>query len=164
MRPSGVRRRNLLRVDPVSLYGFDDLDGREPVLVGERLQCRDGHKMTIDLKVAPKLAPEIRAPEPIGAESAIGPAQIRSNLLGKQLHVVSGGDDRAIVTLQCRVEVWNSRLLERMESVPPLYLLGLTSELREARDAPNVRGNTEVFLQQFSAGDHPRSIAPLPKS
>src|SRR6476620_1269838 len=92
----GARRARLFGVDAELGHGLGDPGRGQLVLVGKRLERRHRDEVAIDLEVMPEFLAVIRASEASGAEHTIGARDEGPNLIGKQLHVVSGGYHRSV--------------------------------------------------------------------
>ena len=74
------------------------------------------------------------------------------DLISEQLHVVRGSDRRSRFA-QAGFDMRLARLLQRVEHVPTLDFERFATKFIEARHAPHVGDNSEIFLQQIGAGD-----------
>src|SRR5687768_2155313 len=83
-------------VDLVLLDRLGDRGGLDLALVGERLQGGDGDVVAVDLEVAAQSPAEVAAAVPVGAEHLVAAGNPGADPVGKRLHVVGGGDDRAL--------------------------------------------------------------------
>ena len=77
-----------------------------------------------------------------------------ADLVGERAHVVGRGHHRAQVLGQALGDIWNPRLLERMEHVPALDLDPVPAQLRERGDAPHVRSYSPVVSQEIGRRQH----------
>src|SRR5690606_36766758 len=67
-----------------------------------------------------------------------------ANLVGEQLHVVGGGDNRTFAAFQALLDVALAPLLGRVQAVPVIDRQAITTQLVEAGDAPDVGAHAHL--------------------
>src|SRR5690606_13120613 len=151
---SGVMRVGLVGIDAVLADRFRHLLHRDGTVFGERLERRHGHKATIDLEVLAQPVTEVRASETVGAEYLVVAAfrNERPDLIGEQLHVVGGRNDRPGGLLEQRADVGLLLLACRVQQVPAFAIHAVAAQLGETGDAPEVGSDAPVVLEQFGCG------------
>src|SRR5262245_8998295 len=154
MAGSDAHRVRLLRVDAVARHRLRDAPRRDLPLVGERLERGHGDEAPVDLEERAQLLARVAAPETVGPERRVAVRHEGPDLLGVQLHVVGGRDDRARAGAEAALDVREARRLLRVQQVPALHLEAVATQLGEARRAPDVGCDLPVLAQELGGGDH----------
>src|SRR6266853_135560 len=152
---SDGHRIGLFRIDPVFLDCVGNDLGFDLALIGERLERRDCHEVTIHFEEVTQLGAGIRAAVSIGAEHSVDAVfgDERSNLVGKVLDVIGSSDYGTFTLLEALGHVRDPGLRFRMERVPTLDRKPIAAQLRQAGCTPDIRSHTPVGLEQLAAGD-----------
>ncbi len=75
-------------------------------------------------------------------------------MIGVNLHVVGRRHHRPAALPEAAFDVAQARLGLGVQQVPAVCLDAVTAQLIEAGHAPDIRCDAEIFLQQFSRGNH----------
>src|SRR5574343_1742510 len=148
------QRVRLVRGKVVLDQGGGDLLAFDLAAVGQRLQGSERDPVTVDLEMVAQLVAGVGAAETVGAQRDVRGLDERTDLLGEQLDVVGGGDDRALGAGQLFLDVRQARRFQRMQQVPAGDILAIAGQFIEARAAPEVGLDAPVVLQQVGGGDH----------
>src|SRR5690349_8205238 len=89
----------------------------------------------------------VAAAETVGAQRLHTPGEPWRELVGDDLHVIAGGDDRAFGALERLHDVRSPGRFGGVQAVPALDVERLASQLVIAGYAPHVGGDL-VFLRQ----------------
>src|SRR5690606_6556600 len=133
--PSGVVGVGFLGVDAVLLDGLGHLGRGHGAFVGQRLQRGDRHEATVHFEVLAQLGAVVRPAEAVGAQHAVGAAlgDERTDLVGKQLHVIGRRHDRAFRLGQQLGNVGYLRLLVLgMQQIVALAVQAIAAQFGKA--------------------------------
>src|SRR4051812_37436486 len=147
-------RRRPLGVDVVGLDCLLRGVGVDLARLGQLGQRGQRDVVPVDLEERAQRLAVVAAAVAVGPEHPVGRVDPGPDLVGERAHVVGGGDHRAVVALQRRLDPRLLRLLTGMQQVPALELHALAAQLGEARHAPDVGADAEVVLEQLRAGEH----------
>ncbi|VDM17782.1 unnamed protein product, partial [Wuchereria bancrofti] len=97
----------------------------------------------------------VAAAEAVGAQDLVFLARYPlTNLLGEQLHVVGGGDDRTLATAEALLDVGLLRLLARVQAVATLHGQAVAAQFVEAGDAPHIGSDVVLVAQDLRRFAH----------
>ncbi len=144
------------RIDLVGLNAiFGDrlghLGRRHGAFFAERLERGNDDVVAVDLEMLAQLAAEITAAKAVGAQHFVRTAcgNVRTNLLGKRLHVVGRSHHRAAAAGQLLRGKRYTRCLQRVQQVPALGVLAFAGQLVEAGAAPDIGLYTPLRRKQL---------------
>src|SRR5467141_1855469 len=152
---SDGHRIGLFRIDPVFLDRVRNDLGFDLALIGERLERRDCHEVTIHFEEVTQLGAGIRAAVAIGAEHSVDAVfgDKRSNLVGKGLDVVGSSDHGTLTLLEALGHVRDPGLRFRVQHVPTLDRKPFAAQLRQTGCTPDIRSHAPVGLEQLAGGN-----------
>src|ERR1051326_50213 len=97
--------------------------------------------------MTPQVFTVIAPPKAVCSQSDQSGTQPWSKLVRNHLHVIRGGNDRAIDFIQNGKQVGLFRLVRRVQPVPAITSQGIASQLVVAGYAPDVGRNAVLFRQ-----------------
>ena len=104
------------------------------------------------LKMLPQLLTGIATPESISAQNRKAAGHKLAQLIRMGFLIIRCGNDRPGGTGQLLSEVWHTRCLGRMQSIPSRGVVPIARQFVHARHAPYIRRDTEISCQQISSG------------
>src|SRR5690606_31545100 len=150
VRSSAIQRVGLVGVDAEAGDGLGHHLALDLAAVGQGLQRGQHDPVAVHLEEVAQLLAGIAAAEAVGAQHLVLlDRHPLADLLGEQLHVVGGGDHRALAAAQALFDVALPRLLLRVQAVVTLHRQAVAAQLVEAGDAPDVGADLVLLAQDL---------------